>query len=100
MPLRRIVVGFVDFLITFSILILPMAWYQYPPGWRMLALPAFTLLAFLASMGPALWITALNVKFEISALPGLAASVCVAVFFLWFGIHRYRNMEKSFADLI
>jgi hypothetical protein len=26
--------------------------------------PAFTLLAFLASMGPALWITALNVKYR------------------------------------
>jgi lipopolysaccharide transport system permease protein len=33
-------------------------------------------------------------------LPGLAASVCVAVFFLWLGIHRFRSMEKSFADLI
>jgi lipopolysaccharide transport system permease protein len=63
-PLRRIVVGFVDFLITFSILILLMAWYQYSPTGRMLARPAFTLLAFLASMGPALWITALNVKYR------------------------------------
>jgi lipopolysaccharide transport system permease protein len=45
-PTATVVVAFVDFLITFSILILP----------------AFTLLAFLASMGPALWITALNVK--------------------------------------
>src|SRR5260370_16971934 len=59
-----VVVAFVDFLITFSILILLMAWYQYPPGWRMLVLPAFTLLAFFASMGPALWITALNVKYR------------------------------------
>jgi lipopolysaccharide transport system permease protein len=33
-------------------------------------------------------------------LPGLAASVLVAGFFLWFGIHRFRNTEKSFADLI
>jgi lipopolysaccharide transport system permease protein len=33
-------------------------------------------------------------------LPGLAAGVFVAVFFLWFGIQRFRNMEKSFADLI
>jgi hypothetical protein len=30
----------------------------------------------------------------------LAASVCVAVCFLWLGIHRFRSMEKSFADLI
>ena len=33
-------------------------------------------------------------------LPGLAASVCVTAFFLWFGIRRFRKTEKSFADLI
>jgi lipopolysaccharide transport system permease protein len=32
--------------------------------------------------------------------PGFAASVLVAGFFLWFGIHRFRSTEKSFADLI
>src|SRR6201987_4622171 len=51
-PPATVVVAFVDFLITFSILILLMAWYQYPPSWRILVLPAFTLLAFLTSMGP------------------------------------------------
>jgi len=33
-------------------------------------------------------------------LPGLAASVSVASFFLWFGLRRFRKTEKSFADLI
>jgi lipopolysaccharide transport system permease protein len=33
-------------------------------------------------------------------LPGLALSVFVAGFFLWFGVHRFRRTEKSFADLI
>src|ERR1700752_367331 len=56
-PTATVVAAFVDFLITFSILILLMIWYQYVPGWRMLVLPAFTLLAFFASMGPALCIT-------------------------------------------
>src|ERR1700746_2336215 len=60
-PTATVVVAFVDFLITFLILILLMVWYQYPPGWQMVVLPAFTLLAFLASIGPALWIAALNV---------------------------------------
>jgi lipopolysaccharide transport system permease protein len=63
-PTATVVVAFIDFLITFSILILLMVWYQYAPGWRMLVLPGFTLLAFLTSMGPALWITALNVKYR------------------------------------
>src|SRR5215467_11745016 len=153
-PTATLVVAFVDFLITFSCLILLMAWYQYPPGWRMLVLPAFTLLAFFASMGPALWITALNVKYRdfryvipfivqfglyVSPvgfsssvipeewrllyslnpmvgvidgfrwcilgssplyLPDLGISLVVAGFFLWFGIHRFRQTERSFADLI
>jgi lipopolysaccharide transport system permease protein len=33
-------------------------------------------------------------------LPGLVLSLCVAAFFLWLGIKRFRAMEKSFADLI
>ena len=66
-PTSTVVVAFVDFLITFSMLLVLMAWYQYPPGWRMLGLPAFVLLAFLASMGPALWITALMSSTVISA---------------------------------
>src|SRR5215813_12517312 len=63
-PTATVVVAFVDFLITFSILILLMVWYQYAPSWRTLVLPAFTLLAFLTSIGPALWITGLNVKYR------------------------------------
>jgi lipopolysaccharide transport system permease protein len=154
-PTATVVVAFVDFLISFAILLLLMAWYQYPPNWRMLVLPGFVLLAFVASVGPALWITALNVKYRdfryvipfivqfglyVSPvgfsssvvpgewrllyslnpmvgvidgfrwsilggqsplyLPGLAAGCCVAAFFLWFGIHRFRKTERSFADLI
>src|SRR5712672_2905394 len=63
-PTATVVVAFVDFLITFLMLILLMLWYQFPFGWRLLILPAFTRLAFLASMGPALWIPALNVKYR------------------------------------
>ena len=33
-------------------------------------------------------------------LPGLAASAVVTAFFVWFGIHGFRKMENSFADLI
>jgi lipopolysaccharide transport system permease protein len=63
-PTATVVVAFVDFLITFVILIMLMAIYQFPPSWQMVVLPVFILLAFLASMGPALWITALNVKYR------------------------------------
>lgn len=63
-PTATLVVAFADFLITFSILVVMMAWYRFLPGWQMIALPGFTLLAFGCSIGPALWITALNVKYR------------------------------------
>jgi lipopolysaccharide transport system permease protein len=59
-----VVVALVDFLISFCMLLLLMVWYQFIPDWRILVLPAFVLLAFCASVGPALWITALNVKYR------------------------------------
>lgn len=63
-PASAVVVAFVDFLISFSILACLMLWYQYWPSWQILTLPFFILMAFLASIGPGLWITALNVKYR------------------------------------
>jgi len=63
-PTATVVVALVDFLISFSVLAGMMVWYQFVPGWQILLLPAFILLAFLASLGPGLWITALNVKYR------------------------------------
>jgi lipopolysaccharide transport system permease protein len=63
-PMATLIVAFVDFLISFSLLIMLMAWYAFVPDWRILLLPIFALLAFLASAGPALWITSLNVKYR------------------------------------
>jgi lipopolysaccharide transport system permease protein len=154
-PTATVVVALVDFLISFCMLLLLMAWYQFMPDWRILVLPVFVVLAFCASVGPALWITALNVKyrdfryvipflvqfglyvspvgFSSSVVPqqwrllyslnpmvgvidgfrwcilggqseihgaSLAVSIGVTALFLWFGIHQFRKMEKSFADLI
>jgi lipopolysaccharide transport system permease protein len=154
-PMATVVVAFVDFLISFLILVLLMAWYNFLPDWRILLLPVFIVLAFFASVGPAVWITALNVKYRdfryvlpfivqfglyVSPvgfssnvvpeqwrllyslnpmvgiidgfrwcilggqselyLPGLAMSIGLTAFFLWFGIQRFRKMENSFADLI
>lgn len=63
-PASAVVVAFVDFLISFIILVCLMVWYQYLPSWQILTLPFFIVMAFLASLGPGLWITALNVKFR------------------------------------
>jgi lipopolysaccharide transport system permease protein len=154
-PTATVVVAFVDFLISFAILVGMMAWYRFLPSWQIGLLPLFVLFAALASIGPALWITALNVKyrdfryvipfivqlgvyvspvgFSSNVVPeqwrvlyslnpmvgvidgfrwcilggqsrlnliGLAASLMVTAFFLWFGVRRFRKTEASFADLI
>jgi lipopolysaccharide transport system permease protein len=63
-PTAAVVVAFVDFLISFAILVALMIWYQFVPGWQVLLLPVFAAIAFMASMGIGVWITALNVKYR------------------------------------
>ncbi len=63
-PAATIVVALIDLLISFSILVLMLVWFQFLPGWQVLMLPVFILLACLASLGPSLWITSLNVKYR------------------------------------
>jgi lipopolysaccharide transport system permease protein len=154
-PVAAVMVALVDFLVSFVVLVGLMIWYQFLPGWQILLLPAFIVLAFVASLGVGLWITALNVKYRdfryiipfivqlglyVSPvgfssgiipdewrllysinpmvgvidgfrwcllggqselyLPGLLSSIAVTAFFMWLGIAKFRNMEKSFADLV
>jgi len=63
-PAAAVVSAFVDFLIGFVILAGMMFWYRFQPGPQILLLPCFIILAFLVSIGPGLWITALNVRFR------------------------------------
>src|SRR2546426_2130911 len=154
-PAATVVTAFVDFLISFVILLGLMVYYRFAPSWNILLLPLFIVMALLASLGPGLWITALNVKyrdfryvipflvqfglyvspvgfsssvvpekwrllyslnplvgvidgFRWSILgaaspiywPSFGSSIAVVTGFLWLGIHRFRKMEKTFADLI
>jgi len=50
-PTATVIAAFVDFLITFAMLAPLMSWYRFLPGWRMLVLPGFVVLAFVASAG-------------------------------------------------
>ncbi len=63
-PTAAVMVSLVDFLIGFAVLIAMLVWYRFMPDWRILLLPGFVVLTFLASLGPGLWITALNVKYR------------------------------------
>src|SRR6059058_4031075 len=63
-PTATVVTAFVDFLISFAILLGLMVYYRFVPSWNILLLPLFIVMALLASLGPGLWITALNVKYS------------------------------------
>lgn len=63
-PASAGVVALVDVLINLVILFAIMAWYGFAPNWQIVFLPVFIVLAVLASLGPALFITALNVKYR------------------------------------
>lgn len=63
-PSSSAVVALVDFTINLLILFGLMAWYGFMPGWQIIFLPGFIALAVLASLGPALLITALNVNYR------------------------------------
>jgi lipopolysaccharide transport system permease protein len=63
-PAATVVVSVVDFMISFLILLMLMVWYQFIPSPKIFFLPIFIAVAFIASLGPALWVTALNVKYR------------------------------------
>ncbi len=63
-PASSAVTALVDFAINLVMLAALMLWYTFLPSWRLLLLPAFVIVAVLASLGPALLITALNVKYR------------------------------------
>lgn len=63
-PGSSVITSCVDFLISFGILAIIMAWYRYWPDWRILFLPLFILLASAGAVGAGLWLCALNVEYR------------------------------------
>tara|TARA_Y100000741_G_C18164507_1_gene522604 strand:- start:148 stop:978 length:831 start_codon:yes stop_codon:yes gene_type:complete len=63
-PASSIVTSFVDFLISFVILVFLMFYYSFSPNWEIIFVLGFLLLAFLTALGTGLFITALNVKYR------------------------------------
>ena len=154
-PCAAIVTAVVDFGVSFLVLISVMIYYSFMPNINVLYLPLFIIIAILASLGPGLWITALNVKYRdfryiipfivqlgmyISPvgfstsvipskwrllyslnpmvgvidgfrwcllggdssiyLPGFMLSVVIVILLLFWGVYKFRKMEKTFADVI
>ena len=63
-PAAAGVVSLVDIAVNLALMAALMAWYGFPPHWHIVALPVFVILAVLAALGPALIVTALNVKYR------------------------------------
>jgi lipopolysaccharide transport system permease protein len=63
-PISTIIVCIIDFLISLVILGGIMIWFGHPPTWNIVFMPAFFLLAIVASMGMGIFLSALNVKYR------------------------------------
>lgn len=63
-PASAVIVNLVEFVISFAIILVLMAWYRFVPDWHLLALPLFLALALVTSFGFGLWFAALNVKYR------------------------------------
>ncbi len=63
-PISAVLGGLVDFAIAFIILLGMMLYFGIVPGWAILTLPGFILLAVLTALGVGLWLSALNVQYR------------------------------------
>lgn len=63
-PISALAVALVDFGIMLALTLAGALVMGFAPGWQLLALPLFMLLALVIALGAGLWITALTVKFR------------------------------------
>jgi lipopolysaccharide transport system permease protein len=63
-PVSTLLVGLVDFLISFFILCMLLGYYGIWPDWHWLAIPFFLLLTCTSALGAGLWFAAWNVKYR------------------------------------
>jgi lipopolysaccharide transport system permease protein len=63
-PMAKLGVVSVDFSVNFIMLVALMIWYRFVPGWQIVLLPAYVLLALLVGLGPGLWLASLHVKYR------------------------------------
>ena len=63
-PASSVITSFVDFAISFGLMLVLMAFYQYMPSWQIIFLPLFIILSFFTAFGIGLYLTALNVTYR------------------------------------
>jgi len=63
-PIASVLTGFIDFLVSLVVLIGLILWFGLVPGWRIIALPGFILLAICTALAVGLWLSALSVQYR------------------------------------
>jgi lipopolysaccharide transport system permease protein len=63
-PASSIIVAFIDFLISFVILIILMIFYKFVPEWTVVAIPIFLFMTMVLALGAGFLISSLNVKYR------------------------------------
>ena len=63
-PAASVITSLVDFLISLGIMFGLLIWFGVMPSINLIFLPLFIIMAFFASFGAGLWLTALNVKYR------------------------------------
>ncbi|MGH9799427.1 MAG: ABC transporter permease [Blastocatellia bacterium] len=63
-PISTVISGFIDFALSFAVLLLMMVYYARLPTLNVVWLPFFLLLALVTALGVGLWLSALNVEYR------------------------------------
>ncbi len=63
-PISTVISGFIDFALSFAMLLLMMVYYGKAPTLNVIWLPFFLLLALVTALGVGLWLSALNVEYR------------------------------------
>lgn len=63
-PASSVIVSLIDFAISFVIFCVLMIFYQFIPGWQIIMLPLFFMIALTAALGCGLWFAALIVEYR------------------------------------
>lgn len=63
-PMANVIIGWADLAVSFVVLAAVLAFYRIVPGWQVLCLPLFVLMATLASLTIGLWIASLSIRWR------------------------------------
>lgn len=64
LPISAVLSGMIDFAVSFLVLLALMIWFGFMPGWGVMALPLFLVLAMLTALSVGLWLSIINVRYR------------------------------------